>query len=103
MEIPEKPKRPVNGLMRYNKEHYHAVKAQNPNAKMTDVTKIMAAKYKALPEKERNKYETKFKEEMEKWRKVNDEWKDKYGQKVKMALKQKEKEVVQVKQQHKSK
>ena len=69
---PDAPKRPLNATFKYNMEHMEQYRKDNPTKKITEVTTELSAKYKSLPEKDKQKYIDAFNKENEAYKKVND-------------------------------
>lgn len=54
---PQPPKRPLASFFLFKKEIYEAVKKDNPDCKITELTKIIAEKWKNVDEKTKKGYE----------------------------------------------
>merc|ERR1711962_1385910 len=62
-------KRPLNGYMRFAMEMRPMVTRQNPNMKVTEVSKVLGQKYKELPDQRKMSLSQTFKTELEKYQK----------------------------------
>merc|ERR1719270_340481 len=62
-------KRPLNGYMRFAMEMRPMVTRQNPNMKVTEVSKVLGQKYKELPTQRKMSLSQPFKTELEKYQK----------------------------------
>lgn len=56
---PLKPKRNMSAFFLYSQAYRSQVKEENPDAPFGDIARILSAQYKALPEKERKKWDKK--------------------------------------------
>ena len=56
------PKRPPNAYFLFTADVRASIKAANPTATVTDLTRLIAADYKLLPEAKRAEYNAKAKE-----------------------------------------
>ena len=77
----DKPKRPKNGYFLYRDDVYNKVKAANPEKPITEISKIIAADYAALPQGKKTEYESSFKKAMEKYNKEMEKFNAKAGDK----------------------
>ena len=75
MEITEKPKRPLNAWFRFRKDHYKEFVLEHKDMKVTEITSELMKKFAMCPPEVKQKYESEFKQEMEKWKKDIAEWK----------------------------
>ena len=66
---PNAPKRPSTGYIRYTVKRRPAFKKEHPKMDNKEIVAGMAAEWKALSEKEKNKYNAPAKKEMEQWKK----------------------------------
>jgi hypothetical protein len=73
----------------YKQHNYDQVKKENPNAKITELTSMIAEKWKVVGEKEKKKYETLQAEAKSKYEKEMAAYEKKYGkpEKVKKVKK----------------
>merc|ERR1712156_593964 len=62
-------KRPLNGYMRFAMEMRPMVTRQNPNMKVTEVSKVLGQKYKELPDQRKMILSQTFKTELKKYQK----------------------------------
>ena len=53
-----KAKRAVTRFIAFSQKHREEVKAANPDAKFTDIAKLLAAKWNALTDKQKEQYGT---------------------------------------------
>jgi len=56
---PTPPKRPLSGFFFFKGDLFQATKEAHPDAKVTDITKIIAEKWRAVDEKTKKKYDDK--------------------------------------------
>ena len=50
---PKPPERPLQPYMRYSKENFEKVKAENQDLKLQDISRILGARWKALNDKDK--------------------------------------------------
>ena len=50
---PKAPERPLQPYMRYSKENFEKVKAENQDLKLQDISRILGARWKALNDKDK--------------------------------------------------
>lgn len=88
---PAPPKRPLSAFFLFKQHNYDQVKKENPNAKITELTSMIAEKWKHVNEKEKKKYETLQAEAKAKYEKDMQAYEKKYGkpEKVKKIKKSK--------------
>ena len=65
----EPPKRPATAFFQFKAEQYAEVKSQHPDALDTELTSIIAEKWRNLDEKQKGLYENQFTEAKEKYEK----------------------------------
>nr|P40626.1 RecName: Full=High mobility group protein B; AltName: Full=Non-histone chromosomal protein LG-2 [Tetrahymena thermophila]AAA30121.1 high-mobility-group protein B [Tetrahymena thermophila] len=97
-DLPSKPKRPQTGFFIYKSEVFAKRRTECPTLKVPEIVSKISEEYKALPEKEKQKYEEAYRKEKATYDKQNDQWKEKYGDiekslkdQAKKALKEKTK------------
>ena len=73
-EAAKGPKRGLSAYMYYTADVRPKFKEENPDAKMTDLTKLMAAKWKTLSAEDKVPYEEKAKEDKARYEKEKKEW-----------------------------
>ncbi|KAL4462729.1 hypothetical protein ABPG74_000559 [Tetrahymena malaccensis] len=76
---PAPPKRPLSAFFLFKQHNYDQVKKENPNAKITELTSMIAEKWKSVGEKEKKKYETLQSEAKAKYEKDMQAYEKKYG------------------------
>lgn len=81
----DKPKRPKNGYFLYRDDVYGKVKAANPEKPITELSKIIAAEYAALPQAKKADYEATYKKAMDKYNKDMEKFHAKGGDKKEKA------------------
>nr|P40625.1 RecName: Full=High mobility group protein; AltName: Full=Non-histone chromosomal protein [Tetrahymena pyriformis]prf//1506384A chromosomal protein HMG [Tetrahymena pyriformis] len=88
---PAPPKRPLSAFFLFKQHNYDQVKKENPNAKITELTSMIAEKWKHVTEKEKKKYEGLQQEAKAKYEKDMQAYEKKYGkpEKVKKIKKSK--------------
>ncbi len=86
-EIPSRPSRPLNPYFRFRAEFYQKVREENPKLSVVQLTQILTSNFKNLSEEERLKYETPYQAEYENWKKLNEEYKAKYGEEIRQKNK----------------
>jgi len=64
------PKKPLTAFFRWANENREAVRADNPDAKITEITKIMGEKWKNLKPSEKKVHEDAAKEEKATWERL---------------------------------
>lgn len=64
-----KLKRPKNAYFRFQQECYQDIKKQNPEKTAPEISKLISAEYKKLPEERRAKYENDYKKDLERFHK----------------------------------
>jgi len=69
------PKRPLSAYLLWANENREAVKEENPDAAMTDLSKILGDKWKALSEGAKKKYQDNFQKKSEKYHKAMEKYK----------------------------
>ena len=73
-EAAKGPKRGLSAYMYYTADVRPKFKEENPDAKMTDLTKLMGAKWKTLSDEDKAPYEEKAKEDKARYEKEKKEW-----------------------------
>ena len=68
LKDPNAPKKPVNGYIRFSQEKRATVKEENPEMKGAEITKKLAEMWKALSDKKKEKYNSKYKTELDSWK-----------------------------------
>jgi len=76
---PAPPKRPLTAFFLYKLETQDQVKKENPEAKITEITKIVAGKWKVLDEETKKVYEKKHVEAKQKYEQEMKDYESKYG------------------------
>ena len=66
---PNKPKRPMTAYFMYLADHREEIKAANPEAKVTEITKIASEQWKTLDEETKNFYNAKVEAAKEQYKK----------------------------------
>ncbi len=90
--VPGPPKRPLSGFFLFKQDIYMKIKAENPEAKMTELTKIISVKWKNIDPSTKEQYEKKQQQEKDKYEKSKLEFEEKYGKIEKKKKKSNEKE-----------
>lgn len=83
----DKPKRPINGYMRFANTVREEITAEfadeEPKNRLNKITTAIGARWNALSDKEKDKYNAPYKKEMEKFNGLMKEWKVKEAQRKK--------------------
>eukprot|EP00825_Cyclidium_porcatum_P012322 TRINITY_DN1642_c0_g1_i1.p2 TRINITY_DN1642_c0_g1~~TRINITY_DN1642_c0_g1_i1.p2 ORF type:complete len:143 (+),score=54.68 TRINITY_DN1642_c0_g1_i1:77-505(+) len=76
---PAPPKRPLAPFFLYKQDVYEAVKKEHPESKITELTTIIAGKWKTVSEAQKKRYEEQHQEGKKKYEKEKKDYEDKYG------------------------
>ena len=71
---PNKPKKPMTAYFMYLADHREEIKAANPDAKVTEITKIASQQWKELDEETKNVYNAKVEAAKEEYKKQMEEY-----------------------------
>lgn len=69
MKDPNRPKKPMTAYMLFCNDNRDAVRKKSPDAKLGEVSKLLAEKWGKVSEKDKKKYNEKAEEEREKYEK----------------------------------
>ena len=86
---PLPPKRPLSAFFLYKEAHFAQTKKDNPDAKVTDITKIIAKNWGQVDATEKAKFEKKNLEAKANYEKEMKEFEEKYGKVEKKKRKSK--------------
>jgi len=67
MKDPNRPKKPMTAYMLFCNDNRDAIRKKNPDAKLGDVSKLLAEKWGKVSEKDKKKFNDKAEEEREKY------------------------------------
>jgi len=77
--IPQAPKRPLSAFFLFKQDVYEKTKAENPGAKITELTKIISGRWNNIDPSTKEQYEKRQKQEKSKYEKSIQEFEEKYG------------------------
>lgn len=77
---PAPPKKPLTAFFIYKGDIYETIKKENPDLKMTELTKIISEKWNSIDAATKSKYEKKNEEAKEKYEKELKAYVAKYGE-----------------------
>lgn len=77
---PDPPKRPLSAFFLYKGDVYEQTKKENPDLKITELTKLISEKWNAIDANTKTKYEKKTAEAKQKYEKELQDYVDKYGE-----------------------
>jgi len=86
---PLPPKRPLSAFFLYKEDHFAQTKKDNPDAKVTDITKIIAKNWREVDATEKSKYEKKNLEAKSNYEREMKEYEEKHGKVEKKKRKSK--------------
>jgi hypothetical protein len=77
---PSPPKKALSSYFLYRQEVYSDVRRDNPEAKMTEVTRIISEMWNALDAKEKGEYELAYQKNKAKYTREREAYEKKYGE-----------------------
>ncbi len=76
---PAPPKRPLAPYFLFKQDVYDQVKKENPESKITELTQIIASRWKLVPPEQKTKYEVLHEESKKRYEREKKDYDEKYG------------------------